>query len=148
MRAPGASGSECWGADRVRARRVRRAFRSTGVPAWAKSARLALACLLAGCGGDLSANDYVNDHGGDLGVYERIAELTDCNALRREFDVAAANNDRAEAGTAAQVAAVAPAALGRRCLGKGFAVHRDGLGGGDAVIAPAMFRSNSSAALP
>ncbi len=62
---------------------------------------LAVALSLTGCGGG----------GGDTGrpgnpvVYERIQSLTDCVALQTEFDTAAGNHDRAEAGSSAAEAA-------------------------------------------
>ncbi len=37
--------------------------------------------------------------GGVQSVYSEILNLTDCDGLQRKFDVAAANNDREEAGT-------------------------------------------------
>lgn len=36
---------------------------------------------------------------GDPAVYDRLDDLTDCAALQEQFDIAAANNDRAEPGT-------------------------------------------------
>lgn len=36
---------------------------------------------------------------GELAVYERIAELTDCAAVQGEFDTASANFDRVQAGS-------------------------------------------------
>lgn len=44
-------------------------------------------------------NGYYDTYGGSQAVYDRIAALTDCDALQHEFDVAAANNDAAEPGT-------------------------------------------------
>ncbi len=40
-----------------------------------------------------------DDQPGSPAVYERIESLTDCVELQAEFDTAAANNDRAAAGS-------------------------------------------------
>lgn len=64
-----------------------------------RTVALAAAVVLSGCGGEQTADDYADDHGGNPAVYERILNLTDCAALQQEFDRATANNDRAEPGT-------------------------------------------------
>ena len=46
------------------------------------------------------SNSYISRYGGQATVYSRIATMTGCTALQAEFDKAAANNDRAEPGTA------------------------------------------------
>lgn len=48
-----------------------------------------LTALLAGCGNTSSTND----RSGDPDVYARIAALTDCDELQREFDTAMDNAD-------------------------------------------------------
>lgn len=59
------------------------------------TATLLLLSALGACGGGSSG-----DRPGDAGVYARIDGMTDCAALQSEFDTAAANNDRAEPGSA------------------------------------------------
>ena len=46
-----------------------------------------------------SAEDYLNEYGGNLDVYINILSLTDCIALQGEFDIASGNNARETPGT-------------------------------------------------
>lgn len=61
---------------------------------------LAAVVSLAGCGGGEESRP------GSPAVYQRIEALTDCQALQREFDQAAANHEREPAGSAAREAAL------------------------------------------
>lgn len=63
----------------------------------ATAAAITAALLLVGA---CSSGDDSADRPGEPSVYNRIAALDDCAALQEEFDRAAANNDRAEPGTA------------------------------------------------
>ncbi|HVM30762.1 MAG TPA: hypothetical protein VM305_08370 [Candidatus Limnocylindrales bacterium] len=45
------------------------------------------------------AANYVEQYGGSQAVYDRIAATSDCGELQASFDRAAADNDRADAGT-------------------------------------------------
>ncbi len=46
------------------------------------------------------AQRFVNQYGGQLSAYQRILGMSDCNDLQAQFDIAAANHDLADAGTA------------------------------------------------
>jgi hypothetical protein len=62
---------------------------------------LILVSLACGASAPTSAQDYVNEHGGKLEVYERILNFTDCASLQNEFNQAEANLQLAAPGTAA-----------------------------------------------
>ena len=47
----------------------------------------------------MTPSDYVKEFGGDLNVYTRILSLTDCLALRKEFDQAEEVSKRQEFGS-------------------------------------------------
>jgi hypothetical protein len=55
-----------------------------------------LACLTPSL---LTPGDYVEKFGGDIAVYTRILELTDCTELEREFERADENARLLESGT-------------------------------------------------
>lgn len=48
-----------------------------------------------------AAQGYQSRYGGETSVYNRILAMTNCNALQAEFDIADANSDLADPGTAA-----------------------------------------------
>ena len=54
-----------------------------------------LACL----GTLRTPGDYINEFGGDVNVYVRILEMTDCTELQREFERADENVKLQEPGT-------------------------------------------------
>ena len=45
------------------------------------------------------AAEYFATYGGNLDVYKEILSLTDCALLQEKFDIASANNGRAQPGT-------------------------------------------------
>lgn len=45
------------------------------------------------------AQTYLEKYGGDLESYQEIFDITDCALLQEQFDIAASNHDRYEAGT-------------------------------------------------
>jgi len=61
-----------------------------------------LSVAMLACGSAIptlnTADDYVNEFGGNRDVYERILSLTDCHQLQSEFDTAYENSLR-DAGT-------------------------------------------------
>lgn len=48
-----------------------------------------------------AAQEYVDQYGGSLNAYIEILSSNDCVFLQEQFDLAAANNNREEPGTAA-----------------------------------------------
>lgn len=60
---------------------------------------LSLLTLACGSSAPNSAQDYVNEHGGNVDVYQRILSLNDCTALQAEFDQADENLKLQTAGT-------------------------------------------------
>src|SRR5687768_13188325 len=46
-----------------------------------------------------TANDYIQEYGGNADVYNAILSLTDCAALQEQFDIASENNQRETPGT-------------------------------------------------
>lgn len=71
---------------------------------WVGAAFVALMLIggLAGLGPSTDKpgpSSITNTGPGNPEVYRRIDALTDCTELQREFDTAAANNDRYDAGT-------------------------------------------------
>ncbi len=65
---------------------------------------ITLLCLAAiACGAAApkakTADDYVNEYGGNLESYQTILSMTDCATLQEQFDTASANNKREQAGT-------------------------------------------------
>jgi hypothetical protein len=57
---------------------------------------VSLACLAPAL---LTPGDYVEEFGGDIAVYTRILEMTDCTELQREFERADENSKLQEPGT-------------------------------------------------
>lgn len=55
-----------------------------------------LACLGPGLA---TPGDYVDRFGGDITIYTRILEMTDCTELQREFEKADENSKLQAAGT-------------------------------------------------
>ena len=47
----------------------------------------------------ITPGDYVEEFGGDISIYTRILEMTDCTELQREFDRADENTRLQEPGT-------------------------------------------------
>ena len=61
-----------------------------------------LLCLVSlACGAPtlLTPGDYVEEFGGDISIYTRILEMTDCTELQREFERADENVKLQESGT-------------------------------------------------
>lgn len=46
-----------------------------------------------------TADDYVQEYGGNVDVFNRILALSDCLLLQEEFDIASGNNELATPGT-------------------------------------------------
>jgi len=59
-----------------------------------------LASLACGASVPKTADDYMQEYGGNPDVYNRILSLTDCTLLQEEFDIASENNQRATPSTA------------------------------------------------
>ena len=62
---------------------------------------IVLVLALAACGGSdgLSADSYIEEFGGDVGVIRAILGYTDCHVLAQTFDAAKSNFDAFGAGT-------------------------------------------------
>jgi len=60
---------------------------------------LFLASLACGSSAPKTVDDYMQEYGGNLDVYNKILSLTDCDLLQEEFDQAYANSEKNEPGT-------------------------------------------------
>lgn len=58
-----------------------------------------IATLACGSSAPKTADDYVNEHGGNVEVYRRILSLNNCAELQQEFDQAEANLALQQPGT-------------------------------------------------